>query len=77
MPDTWRGAGDVVPICPDCQSVLDFVGSWTFRGLWGFNEVHTYECRTHGTVFIGSETPTAVGPDKGPTKRQMTETATR
>jgi hypothetical protein len=41
-----------VPVCPHCQSKPTFVGSWTFRGLWGYNEVHTYECDAHGPLFV-------------------------
>ena len=39
-------------ICPDCQGHLSFVGSWEFRDLWGYSEVLTYECPTHGPVFV-------------------------
>ena len=39
-------------ICAECQSELTFVASWTFRGLWGYDEVYTYECAAHGPVFI-------------------------
>ena len=66
MPETRRVPGNDVPICPDCQSDLTFVGAWTFRGLWGYNEVRTYECPTHGPVFITPEISIGVGPDKGP-----------
>ena len=45
-------APDSSRICAECQSTLTFVASWTFRGLWGYDEVHTYECATHGPVFI-------------------------
>jgi len=45
----------VVPTCPDCGSDLSFVASWTFRGLWGYNGARTYECPSHGPVFIPSE----------------------
>ena len=44
-----------MPICPDCQSDLAFVCSWTFRGLWGYNEARTYECPTHGPIFLTAE----------------------
>ena len=49
-----------MPICPDCQSDLTFVASWTYRGLWGYNEVSTYECLSHGPIFIRSETAVEV-----------------
>jgi hypothetical protein len=34
---------------------VTFVASWTLRGLWGYNEVHTYECATHGPCFMTPE----------------------
>ena len=68
MPETWRVPDNDVPICPDCQSDLSFVGSWTFRGLWGYNEVRTYECPAHGPIFIKPQIPIGHGPDKGPDK---------
>jgi hypothetical protein len=49
MPKTSLVPPNDVPICPDCQSDLSFVGSWSFRGLWGYNEVRTYECPAHAT----------------------------
>jgi len=36
---------------------LTFVASWTFRGRWGYKEVHTYECATHGPLFVSAEDP--------------------
>jgi hypothetical protein len=65
MPPGWRGPENVVPICPDCQSDLAFVCSWTFRGLWGYDEVRTYECPRHGPVFLTAEHPIGVEPRKG------------
>ena len=70
MANTWRVPGDEVPMCPDCQSDLSFVGAWTFRGLWGFNEVRTYECPTHGPIFINPQIAIRHGPGKGPDKSQ-------
>jgi hypothetical protein len=54
-----------VRLCPHCQREVTFVSSWSFRGLWGYNEVHTYECPEHGPIFVSSQTA-AVGhvPDK-------------
>jgi hypothetical protein len=52
-----------VPKCPDCQSDLSFVAAWTFRGLWGYNEVRTYECPTHGPIFVSPQI--SVGPSPG------------
>jgi hypothetical protein len=56
MADTWRVSDNVVPICPDCQADLTFVCSWPSRGTWGYDVVHTYECPTHGPIFITPET---------------------
>jgi hypothetical protein len=68
MPKTWRVPGNDVPICPDCQTDLSFLGSWTFRGLWGYTEVRTYECSAHGPIFVSPEISIGHGPDKGPNK---------
>ena len=86
MPKTWRVPNNVVPICPDCQGDLTFVCSWPSRGAWGYDEVRTYECPTHGPIFIipeisvGPEPARAKGkaPDEGdrdsliPTRRKPT-----
>jgi hypothetical protein len=45
----------MVLVCPDCQGRLDFAASWTFRDLWGYTEVRTSECPTHGPVFFSPE----------------------
>jgi hypothetical protein len=66
MPARSRVAGNDVPNCPDCQIDLTFVSSWTYRGLWGYNEVHTYECPTHGPLFMTPAISLGAGPDKGP-----------
>jgi hypothetical protein len=66
MLKTWRVPDSAVPICPDCQSDLSFVGSWTFRGLWGYTDVRTYECPAHGPIFINPQRSIGQGPDKGP-----------
>ena len=66
-------APDSSRICAGCQSDLTFVASWTFRGLWGYDEVYTYECATHGPVFItppiatvtDARQRTGQGPDDG------------
>jgi hypothetical protein len=50
--------------CPECQKKLEFLCSWTFRGLWGYSEVRTYECSTHGPVFVGLEASIVRDPDK-------------
>ena len=52
-----------VPKCPDCQSDLSFVAAWTFRGLWGYNEVRTYECPTHGPIFVSPQKSVGRSPD--------------
>jgi hypothetical protein len=69
MPRTWRVPTNDVPMCPHCRRDPSFLAAWTFRGLWGFNEVRTYECSEHGPIFVSPRT--AVGspdrrPDKGP-----------
>ena len=70
MPKPWRVPDNDRSICPDCQSDLSFVASWTCRGLWGYNEVRTYECPAHGPIFVGPQRPVEDGPgnrpDKGP-----------
>jgi hypothetical protein len=68
MSETWRVSGNDVPICPHCQNDLSFVGSWTYRGRWGYNEVRTYECPAHGPIFIGPETSLGVGREKATDK---------
>jgi len=68
MPKTWRVPDHDVPLCPDCQRALSFVGSWTFRGLWGYNEVRTYECPAHGPVFVNPEISVEHDPGNGPDK---------
>jgi len=52
------------PTCPHCHRDLSFVGAWTYRGLWGFNEVRTYECPEHGPIFISPEAAVRKGPAK-------------
>jgi hypothetical protein len=32
------------------------VCTWTRQGLWGYEEVRTYECPRHGPIFIGPQT---------------------
>jgi len=54
------------PKCPHCQRDLGFVSSWTFRGLWGYNEVLTYECPEHGPIFLRPEMAVGLGPTKHP-----------
>jgi len=63
MPETWR---DNASRCPHCEGDLSFLCSWTFRGLWGYTEVRTYECPEHGPIFVGP--PAAV--EHGPETRQ-------
>ena len=67
MPDTWR-LPDVVPVCPDCQADLTFVCSWPARGTWGYDEVRTYECPTHGPIFITPQITVDAEPPKGQDK---------
>ena len=65
MPKTWRVPSNDVPMCQDCQTDLSFLGSWAFRGLWGYTEVRTYECPTHGPIFVSPQISVGHGPDKG------------
>src|SRR5262245_5463809 len=55
-----RRSSNAVPTCPECGSALSFVASWTFRGLWGYSEASTYECPSHGPVFITAECASGV-----------------
>jgi hypothetical protein len=66
MPKTWRVPTTNVPICPTCQGDLSFVSSWTFRGLWGYNEVRTYECPEHGPMFLSPQEAVRQSPVKRP-----------
>src|SRR3954452_23871747 len=59
-----EGAG--VPICPECQGDLTFVCSWSARGAWGYDEVRTYECPTHGPIFVTSEISVSAAPGNPP-----------
>ncbi len=34
------------------------------RGLWGYHEVWTYECPTHGPIFVSPHVSVAHGPTK-------------
>jgi len=60
---------DNVLRCPHCQGELSFVASWTVRGLWGYNEVRTYECPSHGPMFVSPQIAVGHGPDKLSDKR--------
>lgn len=55
MPKTWQLATNTVPKCPRCQTDLSFLTSWSVRGLWGYNEVRTYECPEHGPIFFSPQ----------------------
>jgi hypothetical protein len=70
MAKTGRAPTGNVSMCPHCQRDLSFVASWTFRGRWGYDEVHTYECREHGPIFVSAQAALGHGPDtradKGP-----------
>ena len=50
--------------CRDCRGELSFVGTWSFRDLWGYTEVRSYECPTHGPIFVSREIAEAKGPQK-------------
>jgi len=64
MAKTWQAPMDNVAKCPHCRGDLNFVASWTFRGLWGYDEVRTYECPDHGPVFVSPPATVGHGPDK-------------
>ena len=64
MPRTWQVPPNDGARCPHCQRPLGFVGSWTFRGLWGYEEVRTFECHKHGPVFISPRMPVGHAADK-------------
>ena len=68
MPKPWRVPSNTEPMCPHCQRDLSFLGAWTFRGLWGYNQVRTYECPEHGPIFVSPQTTVEHGPDKQPGK---------
>ena len=68
MPNTRRVPAYNGPICPHCRRDLSFLCSWTFRGLWGYDEVLTYECPDHGPVFVSPKTAVEHGADKRPDK---------
>jgi len=59
---------EVRPKCPNCNGELSFVCSWTFRGLWGYEEVRTFECAAHGPIFIRARTPVEQAVVKGADK---------
>jgi len=62
MANTWPDPDNAGPICPYCQGDLTFVCSWPSRGAWGYNAVRTYECPTHGPIFITPEILVEPGP---------------
>jgi hypothetical protein len=66
MPKTRRAADNVAPVCPNCQSRVVFVASWSCRGVWGYREVRTYECPAHGPIFVSPEPSIGTAPDKNP-----------
>ena len=52
MPGTCWGLKNVVPICPECHQNLTFLCTWNFRDRWGYTAVQTYECPSHGPIFL-------------------------
>ena len=40
------------------------MGSWSFRGLWGYDEVRTYECPAHGPIFVKPQASVGHAPDE-------------
>ena len=65
MPKSGRVPIDA-QVCPRCQRDLSFLASWTFRGLWGYNEVRTYECAEHGPVFVSPHSAIRKNPEARP-----------
>jgi hypothetical protein len=53
-----------VPTCPTCRRDLGFVCSWSYRGLWGYDEVDTYECPDHGPLFVKRQRAAGLVPIK-------------
>ena len=68
MANAWRMPTSDYPVCPQCQKEPRFVSSWTFRGLWGYNEVRTFECPEHGPIFVGPQKPVWEASGKRPNK---------
>jgi hypothetical protein len=68
MPETSRVPAGHFSICPHCQRQLSFVAAWTVRGLWGYDEVRTFECPEHGPIFVNPHTAVDPGPDRQPEK---------
>jgi hypothetical protein len=66
MPNNRRTPDDNKVPCPRCQRDLSLLCSWTFRALWGYDEVRTYECPEHGPTFVGPQTAVDRGPGKAP-----------
>jgi hypothetical protein len=64
MSKTWRVPTASVPMCPGCQREPSFIGSWTFRGTWGYTEVRTFECPEHGPIFGKPQAAVGVGPER-------------
>jgi len=64
MPRPQRVPANNELTCPHCDKYLSFAGSWTYRGLWGYNEVQTYECPDHGPIFIRPDIAVEHGPAK-------------
>jgi len=66
---------NIVPICPDCAGDMTFVSSWQTRGTWGYDEVRTYECPTHGPIFVTAEIP--VGPEAAASPSEVSDEGDR
>jgi len=70
MPNHCDGRSNAVMICPHCRRELRFLCAWSYRGLWGYNEVRTYECPEHGPVFVGAQAPVVRVSDTQPHSNQ-------
>jgi hypothetical protein len=63
MQRSWRKQANNFLPCSHCERVLSFVATWSFRGLWGYTEVRTYECPEHGPIFVSPQTSLAHVPN--------------
>lgn len=64
MSQTSHGQTGNLTSCPYCQRELTFVAAWTYRGLWGYNEVRAYECAEHGPIFFGPQAAVVRTPER-------------
>ena len=63
MSDASTKMGIFVPTCPVCKGELRFLTSGALGGPRFYAEAYTYECPTHGVVFLTREGLRGHGPD--------------